>query len=93
MRTYARFANAIAFWSQTLEKIQIKGRRKNVLVSFFKSELSALTQTPFCDLFVASDADGNCTSLIKTECFDLADDLWYSYSCGTGRDADDRETI
>jgi hypothetical protein len=42
MRTYARFANAIAFWLQTLEKIQIKCRRKNVLVSFFKSELSTL---------------------------------------------------
>ena len=40
MRTYARFANVGAFWSQTLEKIQIKSRRKNVLVSFFKSELS-----------------------------------------------------
>jgi hypothetical protein len=47
MRTYARFANVGAFWSQTLEKIQIKSRRKNVLVSFFKSELSALIQTPF----------------------------------------------
>jgi len=69
------FASAIAFLSRTLEKIQIKVRRKNVLVSFFKSELSALTQTPFGEHFVASAPDQNCTSLIKTECFDLADDM------------------